>query len=485
MKLFGVYARLSMRGEDAESIKRQIAQGTSWVQANHYDPVLYVEPEGHRSGRSEKQRPKWRELKADLKADKLAGVWVADLARASRNVREFLEFLDLCAKHNVTLISDKEHIDTDTAAGKMLITVLCAFNEWYAADIGERQKRAIQHRKSEGGTWGQLPLGLKRDEHKKLVASDETYTAPDGSSRRYLDTVVAWLELLTRKDVGTYDGALELSLRGYRWKGRDRQPCPVDPWHLAFLNSILSRYRGIIDDGLLSYAMRQVERRSGHQMNSAKRKEPPPLLAKVLVCAECGKRYVSKRGSSPYVTKSGEHKRVYFTRYVHRGVNCRQYHWQASFMVYMIDDQVIAEVEKCLTWTEEDRQRFAAEFERPTTAPSAIAPAEIERRLDRLKMLFEMGDLELEDYARRRDELRAMLRADEALSTRIPFDEALARVESFSGDRLRTNAEHNKQVANLWFREVFESIELQYGRIKRLHPHEAYRIWFDKSPLCA
>lgn len=291
MNDIAIYARLSMRSEDELSIRRQIEAGTHWAKTHKFNPVEYVEGMGHHSGRSDKSRPKWKELKADLAAGKLAGVWVADLARASRNVREFLDFLDLCDKHQVILISEKEKIDTHTAAGRMLVTVLSALNQWYADDISERQTRAIRHRQAEGSGWGHPPKGLlsQHADGKVVYVPDETQYTHNGATHTYFDTVKRFYELYTEPHARGFDIlARLLNQEGYRIKAWGKKPGPLTDSDCYYLSRHTARYRGLLPDDLLDLAARRQAERAGRQSSGGKRKNPPLLLHRLATCPECG-----------------------------------------------------------------------------------------------------------------------------------------------------------------------------------------------------
>ena len=50
----------------------------------------------------------------------------------------------------VALVSDKESIDTSTATGKLIITMIAAINEFERANLLERQREGIAIAKREG-----------------------------------------------------------------------------------------------------------------------------------------------------------------------------------------------------------------------------------------------------------------------------------------------------------------------------------------------
>lgn len=77
-------------------------------------------------------------------------IFIHDLSRIARSTKDLLELLDTLAEKNVALVSDKENIDTTTATGKLIVTVIGAINEFERANLLERQKEGIAIAKREG-----------------------------------------------------------------------------------------------------------------------------------------------------------------------------------------------------------------------------------------------------------------------------------------------------------------------------------------------
>lgn len=77
-------------------------------------------------------------------------IFIHDLSRIARSTKDLLEFLDTLKAKGVALVSDKESIDTSTATGKLMITVIAAINEFERANLLERQREGIAIAKREG-----------------------------------------------------------------------------------------------------------------------------------------------------------------------------------------------------------------------------------------------------------------------------------------------------------------------------------------------
>ena len=77
-------------------------------------------------------------------------IFIHDLSRIARSTKDLLELLDTLETKGVALVSDKESIDTSTATGKLIITMIAAINEFERANLLERQREGIAIAKREG-----------------------------------------------------------------------------------------------------------------------------------------------------------------------------------------------------------------------------------------------------------------------------------------------------------------------------------------------
>ena len=77
-------------------------------------------------------------------------VYVADFSRLARSTKDLLEIVEFLKEKNVRLVSLKENIDTSTANGKLMITMIGAINEFERANLLERQREGIAIAKKAG-----------------------------------------------------------------------------------------------------------------------------------------------------------------------------------------------------------------------------------------------------------------------------------------------------------------------------------------------
>ena len=70
-------------------------------------------------------------------------VVIHDFSRLARSTKDLLEIVELLEDKGVKLISSKENIDTHTANGKLMLTMIGAIAEFERANLLERQKEGI------------------------------------------------------------------------------------------------------------------------------------------------------------------------------------------------------------------------------------------------------------------------------------------------------------------------------------------------------
>lgn len=90
-------------------------------------------------------------------------VYIKDFSRLARSTKDLLDIIDKLASKGVTLASDKENIDTSTANGKLMLTMLGAIYEFERANILERQREGIEIAKREGRFKGRKKVEKPKD----------------------------------------------------------------------------------------------------------------------------------------------------------------------------------------------------------------------------------------------------------------------------------------------------------------------------------
>jgi site-specific DNA recombinase len=160
MKAVG-YVRVSTdrQAEQGVSLEAQEAKirAMATVQGAELTEVIV---DGGESAKS-LNRPSLRNLLALINSGKVQAVIVAKLDRLTRSVKDLCGLLELFEKRKVALISVAESLDTGSAAGRLVITIMGAVSQWEREAIGERTRDALSHKRSQGQRVGNIAFGSR------------------------------------------------------------------------------------------------------------------------------------------------------------------------------------------------------------------------------------------------------------------------------------------------------------------------------------
>lgn len=122
---------------------------------------------------------------------------VESFSRLSRSTKDLLDMVEKLTKLGVHLVSLKEDLDTNTATGKMMLTVMSALSQFERDLIAERTKEGLKAARARGRVGGRPRLGSDR-ERKQAIAM---YKANAMTNREIADkfgvslrTFCRWIE---------------------------------------------------------------------------------------------------------------------------------------------------------------------------------------------------------------------------------------------------------------------------------------------------
>ena len=88
-------------------------------------------------------------------------VYVKDFSRLARSTKDLLELVERFKEKNIHLVSLKENLDTSTATGKLMLTMIAAIHEFERENILERQREGIALAKQRGAYKGRKAVQVK------------------------------------------------------------------------------------------------------------------------------------------------------------------------------------------------------------------------------------------------------------------------------------------------------------------------------------
>jgi site-specific DNA recombinase len=488
-----IYVRKSMvrSKQDEQSPQRQRALCTQEATRRGWTPEVYPDAKGHRSGRSEKHRPAFRRLKAQLGRPDVQAVIVSSLDRLSRSPKDFFNFLSLLQKHQVELISLREQFDTTNAIGKAFVSMIMIVAALEADIASERTTEYVEFARSQGIHVGNPPFGMSRNEEGALIPNED---AP--AARAVLTT-------FARGDhsfQATADHVNATSLR-FRDRKGNRVPFTKDSTRSIVANVLL--YAGFIpttrgkDMALpndLDDSRSLIDQMA--EIYQAIEGKITPLITRDLAERVLSARFKRRRlrivrNSRLFILTPalhchacGQEMRGYVHRgkpyYKHKKKSCSHGHGQHN--AETLETQALALFRGLALppglvdfIREKVRERLK---QRPENNEVKQALDALQGKMDRLRELYIEGDLDRKEYTTRRASLQVTI--TEWASKLGPMDYNIEAILDQLGDLAAVLARgtpgQQKRAVNAVFERIGVGLD---GEIKRAEP----KLWF--APLFA
>lgn len=167
------YVRVSteMQVDGGHSLEAQRSKVAAWCALHDAELVAVHEDAGLSA--SSLDRPALAAALAELAAGRADALLVCKLDRLTRSTRDLGDLLDRATAGGWALLSVAESLDTSTAAGRLVVSVLGAVAQWEREAIGERTAAAMGAMKTAGlYTGGRVPYGYRVDAEGRLVADE-------------------------------------------------------------------------------------------------------------------------------------------------------------------------------------------------------------------------------------------------------------------------------------------------------------------------
>ncbi len=137
--------------------------------AHGYDLVAVEEDAGLSGKLAPHRRPALARVLKALKAGQADGVVVLKLDRLARSTRHTLDLVEESAGRGWRLVSVSESLDTGSATGRLVVTILAALAQMEREQIGERTKLGMDQVARQGRARSRfIPFGFR------LEGSDAT-----------------------------------------------------------------------------------------------------------------------------------------------------------------------------------------------------------------------------------------------------------------------------------------------------------------------
>ena len=165
------YVRVSTekQAEEGMSLTAQSEQIAKYAALYDLEIIDTIIDDGYSA--SSLDRPGLKRVFAMLDAGIAQGVIITKLDRLTRSVFDLSYLLkNYMEKYRFTSVYDK--FDTDTASGRMILSILTTVSQWEREVISERTKTVLQHKKANGERCGNIPFGMRLIPGGKVLEED-------------------------------------------------------------------------------------------------------------------------------------------------------------------------------------------------------------------------------------------------------------------------------------------------------------------------
>ena len=237
LRLVG-YVRVSTESQAREgvSLKAQRERLAAYCTAHDAELVALESDEAISGKVPPTKRPGLARALERIRSGEAGGLLVLRLDRLSRSTRDMLDLVDETRRRGWRLISVSEHLDTGTAAGRLVVTVLAALSQMEREQIGERTRFAMEAIAREGRVRSRhLPFGYRsraQPEATEAVAGDRSELVEHEPEQRALH------ELLEQRNLSLGAYAIATRLNGHG----QVNPRNGRPWTRASVASILATH---------------------------------------------------------------------------------------------------------------------------------------------------------------------------------------------------------------------------------------------------
>lgn len=410
-----LYARKST-ADAGRSVARQESDWRADCAAEGIEPGrIFVDPDLSASRYARKERPEYAELVSHIRAGNCEMVCLWEASRGSRNLAEWVAFLELCRASGVLIRVFSDGGRTYDVRKRRDYTDLAkegvdAHDE--SAQLSDRVLSGTRHAASVGKPPGPLLYGYTRtyDERRRFV---QQVIRPDEAAivRRTVDDTLAGIPLHTQARRLNAEGIAGPSGKAGSWVGAHINRMLRNPGYVGdrvYHGEVVARdaWEGILtrDEQRRIRAMLETPGRRPHADSSLKY-----LLSGAATCGACGEPLRVRRQSSNYNCVA---------------VGCQR----VSARRLLMDAEVTEIVHERL------RRRDSAALFAPEVDDEAIAAMKREIRdltehLDGFYAQAAMRKLSAEGLARVEAQIRPQIDAAEEKLRRLSTPPALAALE--------------------------------------------------------
>ena len=312
------YCRVSSSSDDQlNSYNSQLSYYSHKLEDSETETLIDIYADEGISGTSEEKRTEFLRLIDDCRQGKIDRVYTKSISRFARNTRDCLKNIRELKSLGITIMFEKENIDTADIKDELIITIMGGLAQEESISISENMKWSIR-RKMKSGTCAQVhaPFGYRLD-NKGLVVNEKEAVIVRDIFNNYVsgNGIQSTVDFINKK----YAGKVKLSystisyiLKNERYIGDSlfqKTFCPDIFARKRCLNKgekdmyyIENTHEPIIPRETFEIAQKILENR---YINNIKKKEHH--FSKKIICGKCNSNFHRKKCRDKYYWVCNKH----------------------------------------------------------------------------------------------------------------------------------------------------------------------------------
>ena len=257
------------------------------------------------------KRPAFRQMLEDAQAQKFDVVVTHSVDRFARNITVAMEALRTLAQSQVSYVCVTQAIDYSTPEGKVFLTMMLAFAEYFSSSLSMHTKKSMRERAARGIHNGAPPFGYASCTTSCFGVDGNhagCHVVPDEASlvvdafQRYADGMVSMALLADRfNQLGFHTRSkrplrmfgVETETNGRRFTNTSIRDILKNPFYAGKVKHAREvfdgRHEAIISQGLSDQVQdRMTKNKSQKAVSYGQERQSSHMLRGLLHCHECG-----------------------------------------------------------------------------------------------------------------------------------------------------------------------------------------------------
>ena len=397
-----LYVRVSTeeQAKHGLSLQEQLNSLKAYAEKNGMDVVGVYSDAGISARKPYTKRPDLLRLLSDCEAHKVDVILFIKLDRWFRNVGNYYAVQDILDRCGVSWQATKEDYETRTAYGRLKVNIMLSVAQDEADRTSERIRFITDAKKAKGQSPNaKAPLGLKVVDSHYVIDPDTADIARDMFAQYIALQSALGLSKYMRQRYGitrTYNNYVRYIKNrlyiGEAYGIENALPALIERKDFDLANAILARR-----------STRNASTGANHTY----------LFSGLLLCHECGKTMQAE------TIVKGENGKTYTYIYY----RCRTKMFKGTCR-HVLEDYLLREIVHLI-----EAYRFQAEKNNKKEKTPTVTPESIRRKMQKLKDLYLMDLIEIEDYKKDYAELKEQLEALEIVQKLSPPPPTISEIE--------------------------------------------------------